>query len=352
LEFFNLFDYAARSLIETFPPFEVHDGKVKTSPHLLIVGIGNMGESLIIHTARKWLDLPNKPGLKFKISILDRAAEQKKELLYRRYPGLEEVCQLVPLQMDINSKEFEEGGFLIDENEMYSLCIIYICLGDDSFALSTALVLNQLLREQKIPIVVRMEREAGLAPLVEGDSHGFANIRVFGLLDRVLKPELLLMGTHEILARFIHQEYLRDQLVKGEILRSKASLVYWDELPEGYKDSNRRQADYLGVKLATIGCYIIPASGLKTDPIKFAHGEVELMAKTEHEHFMEERIKDGWRYGTEEDVKRKISPVLVPWDKLTEEEKDKDRNPVREMPRFLARAGFQIFRTEMKGKLI
>ncbi|MCK5059275.1 MAG: hypothetical protein KAT34_21680, partial [Candidatus Aminicenantes bacterium] len=180
------------------------------------------------------------------------------------------------------------------------------------------------------------------------DSHGFANIQVFGLLDRVLKPELLLMGTHEILARFIHQEYLRDQLAKGERFRSKASLVYWDELPEGYKDSNRRQADFLGVKLATIGCHIVPASGLKTDPIEFTHEEVELMAKTEHEHFMEERIKDGWRYGADEDVKRKISPVLVPWDELPEEEKDKDRNPVRNMPVFLAKAGFQVYRRKKK----
>jgi hypothetical protein len=64
---------------------------------------------------------------------------------------------------------------------------------------------------------------------------------------------------------------------------------------------------------------------------------------------MDERLKDGWKYGPEKDIDKKISPVLIPWGDLPENEKEKDRNPVREMPNFLARAGFQIYRRSGKS---
>ena len=39
---------------------------------------------------------------------------------------------------------------------------------------------------------------------------------------------------------------------------------------------------------------------------------------------------------------------IIPWDKLSEEEKDKDRNTVREIPKFLAEAGFRIDHFKMR----
>lgn len=343
-EFFNLFDFAARAIIEIFPPFEHDEGKIKAAtPHLLIVGLGNLGENVAVHAARKWPDLAGKSDKKLKISIVDRAAEQKRDLLNRRYPWLSEVWELDPLQMEISSKEYEDGRFLFDLKKTRKMAIVYVCLDNDSFALKAALCLHQLLRDHNIPIVVRMARETGLAPLIEGDTHGFANIRVFGFLDRVLKPELLFSGTHEILARSIHEEYRRDRFDKGETVEDNPSLISWEYLPDTIKNSNRRQADYMGVKLKTVGCYIVPMIDWKINPVKFTLYEIESMAKLEHEHWMEERLKDGWKYGPK-DSNKKTSPVLVPWENLSEDEKDKDRNPVREMPNFLARAGFQIYR--------
>lgn len=351
LEFFNLFDQAARALTDRFPPFSVNEkkGAQPPTPHLLIVGAGGLGESLAVHTAKKWMDYPGRANKKIKISMVDRTARQKRDILHLRYPQMEKICKLIPLEMEIESQEFEGGQFLLDKKNQCCFTMIYICLDNDSFAMSTALTLHQRLRQHNIPTVFRLKSETGLANLLHGEAAGFESLHGFGLLDRVLNPELLLKGTHEILAQSIHGEYLRDQLSKGETPESNPSLVPWEEIPESLKESNRRQSDYLAVKLKKIGCYIIPMTDWNVKPINLSPEEIEIMAKMEHDHWVEERLKEGWKYTPiQKDIKKKKSPFLVPWDDLPEEEKEKDRNPVRKMPEFLAKAGFQIFRREKR----
>src|SRR5207248_2665129 len=70
---------------------------------------------------------------------------------------------------------------------------------------------------------------------------------------RTCTPELLLGGTNEALARMIHEEYVRQQQKLGQTTETNPSMVPWDELPEGLKESNRRQADDIGRKLREVG---------------------------------------------------------------------------------------------------
>jgi len=46
---------------------------------------------------------------------------------------------------------------------------------------------------------------------------------------------------------------------------------------------------------------------------------------------------------------KKEHPCLVPWITLPEEERDKDRNTVMQIPLYLAKAGFQIYRMRTAG---
>jgi len=345
LEFFNFFDQAAQFMIETYPPFSDKEILQTSSPHLLIVGAGRMGESLLVHTAKKWRNFPGRKGKKINISFIDKAANQKQKLFYLRCPGLYEICQLNPLEMDIKSPDFEAGHFLFDQNGNCTLTIIYICIDDDSFAVSTALIMHQHLKKHIIPIVVQINSESGLADLVQGESFGLRRLQCFGLLDRVLKPEALLMGTHETLARAIHSEYIKTQSEKGDTLQNNPTLVPWDQLPATLKESNRRQADFLGVKLKSIGCYVIPMIDWNVKPVEFTPEEIELMARMEHDHWMEERLKDDWEFKPgQKNIQKKMHNSLVSWGQLKEEEKEKDRDAVRNIPGYLEKAGFQIYR--------
>lgn len=354
LELFNIFDRGARLLLEEHPCFHEEDGVLMQQPHVLIVGLGRMGESLVVHMARSWWTNYTQTYGSLRISIIDREAKRKVASLCLRYPKLEKACQLAVLQMDILWPEFEQAGFLLGSDGHCDVTAVYVCLDNDALGLKTGLTLLQRLRGQRIPIVVRMAHETGLALLLrsaEGD--GFDNPYAFGLLDRTCSPELILGGTHEVLARAIHESYVRHQQGLGETPATNPSLVCWEELPEEIKESNRCQADHILVKLKAVGYGIAPLTDWDAERFEFTAEEVEKMAQMEHQRFVEERLRAGWSYAPgPKDMERKTSPILVPWDELPEAEKEKDRNVVRELPRFLARAGLQVYRLPYQRRMV
>ena len=59
---------------------------------------------------------------------------------------------------------------------------------------------------------------------------------------------------------------------------------------------------------------------------------------------MSERQEAGWTYGQVRDDRKKTHPSLVPYEKLTGTEKEKDRNTIRQIPEILALIDFQIYR--------
>ncbi|HXW23566.1 MAG TPA: RyR domain-containing protein, partial [Xanthobacteraceae bacterium] len=69
---------------------------------------------------------------------------------------------------------------------------------------------------------------------------------------------------------------------------------------------------------------------------------IELLAEAEHDGWMAQRTKNGWRHGTPRDDARKVHPLMVPYGDLPKEEKDKDRRAVRAYPTQVKAAGFTI----------
>lgn len=68
----------------------------------------------------------------------------------------------------------------------------------------------------------------------------------------------------------------------------------------------------------------------------------EEIAKNVHEVWSEGRMKDGWTYGEERDDARKHHPCLVPYENLTETEKEYDRNTSQETLKLIMKLGFKI----------
>lgn len=352
LEFFNLFDLTARTLIQEHPPFNANDS-YENQKYLqpVIIGLEGLGESLILQMANYWKDYWKKFNKKDildipKISILliDLDAEIKIKAIINRYKYLERICDLKPFKLNAEMFSIVDGKFCYN-NTVQEVSIIYICIENDSSALKAALGIYQKIRNNKIPILIPLNRDVGLANLIQGNTHGFHNLQDFGMLDRVLKPAQLLNGTNEILAQIIHEAYCKNELLYKDTLETNTSTVSWNELSEEVKDSNRRQADYMGVKLHKIGCYIAPLTEIDYDPI-FTANEIEIMAKMEHEHWCEEKLIKGWNYDSgPKNPKKKTHPSLISWEDLPYVEKEKDRNTIRKMPEYLSKTGFQIFRS-------
>jgi uncharacterized membrane protein len=145
----------------------------------------------------------------------------------------------------------------------------------------------------------------------------------------------------EQLARAIHGGYLRAAASRGEAPGSRSSLQAWEELPDELKESNRAQARQVGEKLATIGCFMVPAF----DPaltFEFDDEELQLLARLEHDRWVAERMALGYAHGPAR--QDRAHPDLVPWEELTDEERAKDMATVQGIPALLDSVGFQALR--------
>ena len=68
----------------------------------------------------------------------------------------------------------------------------------------------------------------------------------------------------------------------------------------------------------------------------------EMIAKNVHEVWSEGRMKEGWTYGEKRDDATKHHPCLVPYEELTETEKEYDRNTSQETLKLIMKLGFKI----------
>ncbi|MBQ6891863.1 MAG: hypothetical protein IJN47_04545, partial [Clostridia bacterium] len=161
----------------------------------------------------------------------------------------------------------------------------------------------------------------------------------------IFKPQLQkinarpLLKDIELLAIAIHARYCEKQLQD----HPDRPLDYPDfsQLPDDLKYSNLRQAQGICDRLEQVGYRLGPKGG--KDPVKtFPPELLEFMAELEHEAWMQERLSRGWKLG-ERNAAQKTSPYLVPYDQLSEEIKDYDRDAIRNIPALAARVGMAVY---------
>lgn len=68
----------------------------------------------------------------------------------------------------------------------------------------------------------------------------------------------------------------------------------------------------------------------------------ELIAKNVHDVWASQRINEGWTYGEKKDSDLKQTPLLVPYEKLSESEKEYDRNTAYETLKLIIKFGYKI----------
>lgn len=84
----------------------------------------------------------------------------------------------------------------------------------------------------------------------------------------------------------------------------------------------------------------IDTSGITLDPSY--EDIIECLARNTHELWAKQRLADGWKYGPERNDIRKEHPGLVPYDQLSEEEKEYDRITVRGVVTTLLALGYVL----------
>jgi hypothetical protein len=331
-------------MLRKYPAFQDDQSATLEPTFVMILGFGDIGENLIIQLARDWYEHHKISQPKLSIAVYDQYAKIRGDVVQRHFPRLSEACDLIAVDVDLNDEAALEKSITQQTINAKHPDIAYICLNDHSLGFQTALQLRRLLTS----IIVSMPEDSGLATILQqaaGTASSQRNIHPFDFLKHSCNPDLVLRGSHELMARAVHENYLQQRLEDGEELGQRRALVPWDSLPEDLRESNRRQVDLIRIKLDRAGYAIIPLVDWDAHSYSFIEAQIELMARLEHQYWVDERESAGWKYApSPEDLVKKTHPDLLPWEELSEGSKDKDRQAVINLPKVLARAGFQVVR--------
>lgn len=168
----------------------------------------------------------------------------------------------------------------------------------------------------------------------------------YGQLDQdtAIAPRQLL-GNLEKIAIAIHDLYNQKQLER----HPDKPLAYpqFSDLPDDLKYSNLRQARGIAEKLDLMGWEMRPAGSAGEMITEIPDEIVEILAVYEHDEWVRERLGYGWTYGEVKDNENKTSPYLVPYNKLSEEIKNLDRDTIRNIPALLEMIGMAIYIKEV-----
>ncbi len=339
-EFFNISDSWALSALRSCPI------TTNQSPHLLLVGMNDIAERLVLQAARQW-SLASKSE-KLQITVADKQAGEKITILYRNNSLIKETCHFSFIDCSVTSLDFDPETFIHNpDSKSYSHC--YICLKESGIALNAGFTLANLFSRANLDIIIRLNGEPGLSKMLKVIRlEGNGRLHLLDCLDNVYTQDLIEFGNNELLARVIHEEYVKEQILLGKNPETLPVLLPWEKISEEYKIANRHQADGIGAKLTAIGCTVVPWVHFNAEHFSFFPEEIETLARLEHIRWCEERISHGWRFGPKRDDKKKLHPSLIPWDdaNFSESEKQKDRDTIQRIPKYLALTGFEIVRIQ------
>ena len=170
--------------------------------------------------------------------------------------------------------------------------------------------------------------------------------REFYSLVHIMEPDVKLMeklaeAAHEVFCDHLRAEGYRYGPETREDEKIHSSLKPYRKLPENEKEQNRSNVRDIPNKLSSIGYTMIPARG-KELTSELNDEEVALLARMEHERWMQEKLDAGWKYAKETDKPKRQHKLLVPWENLPPDEQEKDYIMVRGIPQILAKAGYTM----------
>ena len=68
------------------------------------------------------------------------------------------------------------------------------------------------------------------------------------------------------------------------------------------------------------------------------------MARNVHDVWAQGRIAEGWTYGEQRDDKKRTHPCLVPYEELSDAEREYDRQTAVQTLKLILKLGFKIHR--------
>jgi len=325
LETFAIEDRAARVLLERWPLHCGLDPCFDQRPHLLVAGFAPPARALVVQALRLMPYGEERPAIT--ITGADPAVQAR---FAGSYPQAGQVADLRWIAADL-------AGLAA----LPPVTQVLVCAGpDDAIALAQRLAADQGVSP---PLLLEVGDAIPDGSLADWDGQTFP----FSYLAEACRPQVLLDGRGDALARTIHEHYTDSIAAQGRDPEREPAGRPWSALTASYRDANRHQADHLWAKLAVMDCRAVPEE--RVGSFAFAPLEAERLAVIEHLRWAADRHLDGWSYAPVRDNARKHHPQLIPYRDLSEPMKDLDRFAVRGVPTLLARSELGVVRMLILG---
>ena len=329
--FFSVYDLSARLLLRDYPAETFADVAGQPRIHLAIYGFGRLAEKIVSESS---LLFHFRNQSKLKLTIFDEQVDAKRQAFEARFPHLSSICDIDFVQHVPSYPDDFQGEA---EARLATVTQHIICHETDEENLARALGLRQILLSKKASnsaIFVRMQRSGGLAQLVHTDKGKPEipdGIYPFGMLDSVLHADNILSPQLDEVARATHEMYVNEAASKNPDGPTPQS---WSQLTQAERKQNLLKADHWPVRLRASRC---ESSEQVVPVLELTEGEIELQASMEHNRYVDQKLSDGWRYGEERSSAAKTNPFLLSWDKLPEEQRERELREVSTQPDYFAR---------------
>ncbi|MFT7287775.1 MAG: hypothetical protein ACI87W_001890 [Halieaceae bacterium] len=308
--------------------------------HVLFIGFQALTREMILQTAltAHYTDfrLPH-------ITVLCAADfdENIKRFLHR-YPHLENTVKMNFVYGDpvtISPQSITEMEALTRFD------VAYVCMERDVEGILAARRMNRLRRHEGLStlnFVVCLNQQSFLAEIIDDDFPPLSTdksllpihepIEYFETLDETISIDVVVNEALDALARTLHNAYLLTQLDAGGSAAENASLIGWSELPAHKKKANQHAAAHINIKLRIAGCDARPLEDPAPEVVFPPDEELmELLAQLEHRRWMADKHLAGYSYGEVRDEDRMLHPDLITWEKLTDADKQKDRDNIQQI---------------------
>lgn len=331
---------AARALTIDHPPFLIAKTLGHERIHALIIGFGQTGQAiardLIVNCRTTYLAAPC-------ITIIDPDAKALEGVMRVRAPELDQCAKFTFIEGRIGTHGVEPhagvlGRAIADGGPVTAA---YVCRPVDAEALSTAAMLQSLLRAVNVgepPIFVRL-RDVNTLSGAKAHNTGLNSLTPFGDLDALIAASEFLSDAPDHAARAFSTAYRATLPPEKRDDPTNRSARPWDELDETFRQATRDSVAHIPAKMASAG--IDPAlwlgvSGPPRLPPEVrlfdSEADCERLAELEHDRWNAQRRMDGWRWADlpRKDETRRLHPDLQPFEALSDETKEYDRAFVRE----------------------
>lgn len=306
--------------------------------HVMIVGLGSFGRSLLLELTRQQRLLPGSEPAR--LTVVDARASRTIRTMLASHPFLD-YWDIATTDIAADAFDLAAWAGRMPADDLPDQT--YFCNPDPVIALRNALTAVPLWHGWPQSLVVCLDHSPTYSELFHTGAAALLDelggvLKIFGVTEAACRSDLGGCDMVDQLARSIHERYVASQRRSD---RAGPTLVPWHALAETYRRSNQAQAADIGVKLRRLGLLTAPNSTAYR-PFAFTDDQVEELARLEHQRWFAERRQAGWRYGPKRDEAARTHPSMIEWSRLSEPERQKDREFVLALPDLLADVGLRL----------